>query len=389
MTAARPEVARAKRIVVKVGTAILTDEGELRTRAFGEIARQIAALRDGGREVVLVSSGAVAVGSRDLGWSVPGESIPEKQAAAAVGQIGLVELYKRHFRRAGYSVGQILVTRSGLEDRERFLNARRTLATLLRAGVIPIVNENDTVATEEIRFGDNDNLSATVVNLVGADLLIILTDVDGFHREPPQAGQKKPPLLRVVDAITPEIERAAQGSATVFGRGGMTTKLQAARAAALCGAATILCNGRKRNAILRAAEGEETGTLFRAGVRIRSRKHWLAFTAPARGELLVDAGAADAIERRGTSLLPAGISAVRGSFGIGDVIVCRGPDERAIARGLVAYSSDDIRSIAGRETSTIQQVLGYSNGNEVIHRDDLVLLGDPKDSEPGSPEPEA
>jgi len=183
-----------------------------------------------------------------------------------------------------------------------------------------------------------------------------------------------------VDGITPELERAAQGSVTVFGRGGMTTKLEAARAAARCGAATILCNGRKRDAILRAANGEETGTLFRAGVRIRSRKHWLAFTAPSRGELLIDAGAVSALENRGKSLLPAGIAEVRGDFGIGDVIVCRAPDERAVARGLAAYSSDDIRSIAGKETAKIQQVLGYSNGNEVIHRDDLVLLGDSNSS---------
>jgi glutamate 5-kinase len=365
---------------VKVGSAILTDNGELRTRAFGDISRQIAALRDAGREVVLVSSGAIAIGSRDLGWNVPGESIPEKQAAAAVGQIGLIELYKKHFGRAGYKVAQILVTRGGLEDRERFLNARHTLLTLLRAGVVPIVNENDTVATDEIRFGDNDNLSATVVNLVGADLLVILTDVEGLFREPPRPGQPDPPLFGVIDAVTPEIERAAQGSASAFGRGGMTTKLEAAQAAARCGAATVLCSGRRRNAIVRAAMGEETGTLFRAGIRIRSRKHWLAFTTQTRGELLLDAGAVDAIERRSTSLLPAGVSEVRGTFGIGDAIVCRAPDGRAVAHGLVAYTSDDIRSIAGQGTSGIQQVLGYSNGDEVIHRDDLVLLSDSSDA---------
>lgn len=379
MTCARPEAERARRIVVKVGSSTLTDNGELRSEAFGDIARQIATLRDAGREVVLVSSGAIAIGSRELGWTVPGESIPEKQAAAAVGQIGLIELYKKHFGNAGYKVGQILVTRSGLEDRERFLNARHTLSTLLRAGVIPIVNENDTVATDEIRFGDNDNLSATVVNLVGADLLIILTDVDGLYREPPQAGRPTPALFDVIDAVTPEIERAAQGSSSAFGRGGMTTKLEAAQVAARCGAMTVLCNGQAEDSIVRAAMGAKQGTLFRAGVRIRSRKHWLAFTTQSRGELILDAGAVDAVERRGKSLLPAGIGEVRGTFGIGDAILCRAPDGRAVARGLVAYSSNDIRRIAGRGTSEIQQVLGYSNGGEVIHRDDLALLNDPAD----------
>jgi glutamate 5-kinase len=376
----RAEVSRARRIVVKVGTGVLTEEGELRSRVFGDIARQIAELCDEGREIVLVSSGAIAVGSRDLGWDIRKESIPEKQAAAAVGQIGLIELYKKHFARSGRQVAQILVTRSGLEERERFLNARHTLFTLLRAGAVPIVNENDTVATDEIRFGDNDNLSATVVNLVAADLLIILTNVDGLYAEPPSPGTPKPPLYDVIDAVTPEIRRAAQGSSTAFGRGGMTTKLEAAQAAARCGAATVLCNGRARRAIIRAAKGEATGTLFRARSRLASRKHWLAFTMRTRGELVLDDGAVEAIERRGKSLLPAGIAAVRGEFGIGEPIACVAADGREIARGLVTYSSDDIRRIAGRATAKIRQVLGYSNGDEVIHRDDLVLVE--KDSEP-------
>jgi glutamate 5-kinase len=379
-SSSRAEVSHARRIVVKVGSAVLTKDGELRRRVFGDIARQIAELCDGGREVVLVSSGAIAVGSRDLGWTNPGESIPEKQAAASVGQIGLIELYKKHFARSGRHVGQILVTRRGLEERERFLNARHTLFTLLRTGVVPIVNENDTVATEEILFGDNDNLSATVVNLVAADLLIILTDVDGLHSEPPSPGAPKPPLYDVIDAVTPEIRRAAQGSSHAFGRGGMKTKLEAAQAAARCGAATVLCNGRTRNAIVRAANGEATGTLFRSGSRLASRKHWLAFTTNTRGDLVIDDGAVRAIERRGKSLLPAGIAEVRGSFGIGDPIACVAADGREIARGLVAYSSNDIRRIAGQATAKIRQVLGYSNGDEVIHRDDLVLAKE--DAEP-------
>jgi glutamate 5-kinase len=279
-------------------------------------------------------------------------------------------------------VGQILVTRRGLEEREHFLNARHTLFTLLRIGVVPIVNENDTVATDEIVFGDNDNLSATVVNLVAADLLVILTDVDGLHSEPPAPGMPKPALYDVIDAVTPEIRRAAQGSSTAFGRGGMKTKLDAAQAAARCGAATILCNGRTRNAIVRAANGESIGTLFRSGSRLASRKHWLAFTTHTRGELVLDDGAVRAIELRGKSLLPAGIAEVRGRFGIGDSIACVAADGREIARGIVTYSSEDIRRIAGHATSKIPQVLGYSNGDEVIHRDDLVLVRE--DTEPGA-----
>jgi glutamate 5-kinase len=376
----RKTVAQTGRIVVKVGSSVLTRDGVLRDRAFEDIASQIAALWEAKREVVLVSSGAIAIGSGELGWDIPRESIPEKQAAAAIGQIGLIERYREHFARTGRQVAQILVTRSGLEERERFINARHTLLTLLGIGAVPIVNENDTVATEEIRFGDNDNLSATVVNLVAADLLIILTDVDGLFHEPPVAGAPLPELFDVIPEVTPEIERAARGSGNAFGRGGMTTKLEAARSAGRCGASTILCNGLTENSILRAAQGEGIGTLFPSGNRLASRKHWLAFTTRTRGELVLDAGAVRAVEDGGKSLLPAGISEVRGEFGIGDAIACVSADGRRLAQGLVAYSSDDIRRIAGHATAHIQQMLGYSNGDEIIHRDDLVLLE--KNSEP-------
>ncbi len=366
----------ARRIVVKIGSGLLSDAedgGKIRTRAFGEIARQVAQLVAARREVVLVSSGAIAMGSRTLGWSHPGRSIPEKQAAAAVGQIGLVETYRKRFARHGLEVAQVLLTRSGLEQRERFLNARHTLQTLLELGVVPIVNENDTVATEEIRFGDNDNLSATVVNLVGADLLVIVSDVDGLYREPPRDGQPKPPLFDVVEHIGAEVERAAGGSERAFGRGGMVTKLEAARAAARCGASTVVCNGRRRDIIWRVAAGEPVGTLFLATDRLASRKHWLAFTTRTRGALEVDDGAVRALVEQGKSLLPAGITAVRGRFGIGDPVACVAADGAEVARGLVAYSSDAIERIAGLPTRRIGTVLGYSNGGEVIHRDDLVL----------------
>jgi glutamate 5-kinase len=372
----RPEPKSARRIVVKVGSGVLTRAGRLRPGVVTRLAAEVAALLDAGRQVVVVSSGAIAMGSRILGWDHPGRSIPEKQAAAAVGQISLSELWRKRLRRHGREAAQVLLTRVGLDDRERFLNARHTLLELLRLGVVPVVNENDTVATEEIRFGDNDNLSATIVNLVGADLLVILTDVDGLYAEPP--GPKGPVgrPLDVVEAITPEIERAAAGSGSAFGRGGMITKLQAVRSAAASGAASVLASGRRPGTLTRVAAGEREGTLFRAGNRIGSRKHWLAFTAKPRGRLLLDPGAVRAVRERGRSLLPAGIVSVEGRFGIGDAVACADDRGLEFARGLSAYAAEDVRRIKGLATSQISRVLGYSNGDEVIHRDDLVLLVD-------------
>jgi len=372
---ARAHAAKAKRIVVKIGSSTLTRDGELAPRIFSSITRQVAALVEMGREVVSVSSGAIAIGTRELGWDHPARTIPQMQAAAAVGQIGLIEHYRRRFARRGRKVAQVLVTRVGLEDRERFINARHTLLELLRMGVVPIVNENDTVATDEIRFGDNDNLSATVVNLVGADLLVILTDVDGLYREPPAAGTK-PERFELIERVTPEIQRTAGGSNSAFGRGGMITKLEAAQAAARCGAATVLCNGRARDILLKIVAGESVGTLFPTGNRLASRKHWLAFTTRTFGQLCLDAGATTALTNAGKSLLPAGIREVRGKFGIGDPVACLDEQGREFARGLVGYTSEAIERIAGRPTREISQLLGYSNGAEVIHRDDLVLIGD-------------
>jgi glutamate 5-kinase len=370
----RAAAQRARRIVVKVGSSILTDAGHVRPRMFSDIARQVAALVRDGRQVVVVTSGAIALGSRALGWDRPGRSIPEMQAAAAVGQIDLVETYRRRLARHGLRAAQVLVTRHGLEDRERYLNARNTLDTLLRLGVVPVVNENDTVATEEIRFGDNDNLSATVVNLVDADLLVILTDVDGLYRHAPEPGRPRPPIFDVVASIDAEIERAAGGSAHAFGRGGMITKLEAARTASRAGAATLICNGRARDVLVRAAAGEPIGTLFLAGPRLRGHKHWLAYTKRPRGALVLDEGAARALLQKGRSLLPAGITAVRGRFGVGDAVGCVDARGRELARGLTAYSSDEVERIRGLPTHKIAQVLGYSNGDAVIHRDRLVVL---------------
>ncbi len=381
-TEARRAARSARRLVVKVGSGVLTEEGRIRPRIVGELARQVAELGAEGREVVLVSSGSIAMGSHLLGWDHPGRSIREKQAAAAVGQISLSELWRRHFRRHGREVGQVLVTRGGLEHRERYLNARHTLTTLLSLGVVPVVNENDTVATDEIRFGDNDNLSATVVNLVAADLLVLLTDVEGLYPEPPEPG-KRPrgkPLDVVAQVDDTTLSRAA-GSGNAFGRGGMITKLEAARSAAAAGAATVICNGRRKGTLLEVARGEPVGTLFRAdgeGARMASRKHWLAFTAKPRGSVVLDAGAVRAVVGKGRSLLPAGVVSVRGRFGVGDTISCLDDDGRELARGLTAYDSADVTRIQGHATREIDRVLGYSNGDEVIHRDDLVLLDAPE-----------
>jgi glutamate 5-kinase len=362
-----------------VGSAILAGASGVRGRVVSEIAAQVATLREQGRRVVIVSSGAIAAGSRELGWDHTGRTIPEKQAAAAVGQIGLCEIYRRRFARYGHPVGQVLVTHMGLAERERFLNARHTLTELLDLGVVPIVNENDTVATEEIRFGDNDNLSAAIVNLVGAELLVILTDVDGLYEHPPEAGAPKPPVVAEVLRVDEQTRGRAGGSDGEFGRGGMITKLEAAERAALSGAATVLCNGRRKDAILRAAAGEDIGTIIAPGTKLQSRKHWLAFTARTRGKLELDEGAIRALREGGRSLLPAGVRTVSGNFGIGDPVSCADARGTEIARGLVAYSAADIERIRGGKAREIASVLGYSNGDEVIHRNDLVWLGNELD----------
>ncbi|MFP8874081.1 MAG: glutamate 5-kinase [Myxococcota bacterium] len=376
MTARNPRSAlkRTRWIVVKVGTSTLTRDGELRAAKVTDLVRQISTLADRGRKVVVVSSGAIAVGSHQLGWSHQGRSIRQKQAAAAVGQIGLLDLYRRRFARRDRQIAQVLLTRVGLEDRERFLNARHTLLELLRLGVTPIVNENDTVATDEIRFGDNDNLSATIVNLIGAELLILLTDVDGFYEGKPKSGPARPRLVSQLDRITPAVRRAALGPSSTYGRGGMATKLEAAQTAARSGASTVICNGATRDVLIRVADGEDLGTLVLPRERLSSRKHWLAFTARSRGQLVLDAGAISAVVERGRSLLPAGVVAVRGEFQVGDSVSCVDPRGRERARGLIAYTSKDIARIQGLSTREASRVLGYWNGDAVIHRDDLVVL---------------
>ena len=364
----------ARRWVVKLGTSLLAPPGErVHARRFSELARQIAALADRGHEVVVVSSGAVGLGMRRLGLEERPRSIPDKQAAAAVGQIDLCRRFERALGRWDRVVGQILLTHGGLADRERFLNARRTLDTLLARGAVPVVNENDSVATEELRFGDNDQLAAQVVNCCGADLLVLLTDVDGLHDRPPgEAGARRVSELR---EVTPEALELAGGSGSDVGSGGMRSKLEAARTAARFGVPTVIADGRPRGVLESIRAGEDVGTRVRPSRdRLSSRKHWIAYSRKPRGELRLDAGAVRALRARRASLLPAGVVAVSGEFGIGDLVSCVGPDGGEVARGLISYGSAEVGRIMGKRSGRIGEVLGYSNGGQVIHRDDLVLL---------------
>jgi glutamate 5-kinase len=369
----RTLVRRARRIVVKVGTSLLAAQaGKISSRRFSEIASGVSGLMDGGREVVLVSSGAVGLGVRRLGWTERPETIPDKQAAAAVGQIDLCRRYQSAFARHGRTVGQILLTHAGLADRARFLNARHTLQTLLLHGVVPVINENDSVATEELRFGDNDILAAQTVNLARADLLVLLTDVDGFREGPDYRRGRRVPELR---EVTPALLSVCAPREGPMGSGGMRSKLEAARTAARFGVPTVIADGGRRGVLERILAGEDEGTLVHPSERrLTSRKHWIAYSLHPRGSIRIDPGAVRALRDRGRSLLPIGIVAVKGRFGVGDLVSCVADNGEEIARGLCAYSSKELDVIKGHRTERIAQILGYSNGDEVIHRDDLVVL---------------
>jgi len=345
----------------------------VRVRRFSELARQVAALVGRGHQVVLVSSGAIGLGMRRLKLEERPQSIPEKQAAAAVGQIDLCRRFERALGRWDLVVGQILLTHGGLADRERFLNARRTLNALLDRGAVPVVNENDSVATEELRFGDNDQLAAQVVNCCGADLLVLLTDVDGLYDRPPgEPGARRISELR---EVTPAVLEQAGGTGSELGSGGMRSKLQAARTAARFGVPTVIADGRRRTVLERIRVGEDTGTRVRPDRdRLSSRKHWIAYSRKPRGELRLDAGAVRALRDRRASLLPAGVVAVSGEFGIGDLVRCVGPGGGEVARGLISYGSAEVGRLLGQNSERIVEILGYSNGGQIIHRDDLVLL---------------
>ncbi|MBI2567249.1 MAG: glutamate 5-kinase [Candidatus Schekmanbacteria bacterium] len=364
-----------RRIVVKVGSQVLSRDGSLDEEVFGALAVQIAALRQRGYVVAVVSSGAVASGRFLLGLTERPRSIPLKQAAAAAGQPALMHRYHCCFAAHGLRVAQVLLTSDDLHNRRRFLNARRTMNTLFELGIVPIINENDTVAVEEIKLGDNDRLSSLVTNLVEAELLVILTDVDGFFDADPR---EHPAATRYsfIEQLTEEHLGRATTTRGDLGLGGMITKLEAARQAAQSGASTIVARGVVANVLLRLLAGEDLGTFIAAAADIGARKHWIAYTARSCGELVVDAGAVTALVDRGKSLLPSGVVAVLGDCGVGDPVRVLGPDGAEVARGLVCYGASDLRRIAGRRTSEIASVLGAKFYDEVIHRNDLVVTID-------------
>jgi len=368
-------LASADRIVVKVGSSLVTNEGRgLDRHAVAAWARQIADLRHLGREVVLVSSGAVAEGMARLGWPRRPTDMHELQAAAAVGQMGLAQAYESAFGEHGLATAQVLLTHEDLSDRQRYLNARTTLLTLLDLGVVPIVNENDTVSTDEIRFGDNDTLGALVTNLIEADVLVILTDQRGLYAADPR---RHPDAEFISDATAgdPVLETMAGGAGSEVGTGGMLTKIIAAKRAAGRGAHTIIASGREPDLLLRLARGEAIGTTLHAQLPTWSaRKQWLVDHLRLRGYLELDAGAVRAITQAGKSLLPVGVVAVHGDFERGDVVACRDAEGREWARGLINYSSSDTRRIMRQPSSRIAEILGVPNEPELMHRDNLAVL---------------
>jgi glutamate 5-kinase len=364
----------ARRIVVKVGSALVTDEGRgLDPQAIDRWGAQFARLRSLGKELVMVSSGAIAEGVKRLGWPRRPREIHELQAAAAVGQMGLAQVYESCFRVHGLQTAQVLLTHEDLADRRRYLNARSTLLTLLRLGVVPIINENDTVVTDEIKVGDNDTLGALVTNLIDADALVILTDQPGLFTADPRRDPAATLLPRVV-AGDPALEGMAGGAGTAFGRGGMITKVLAAKRAARGGASTVVCSGREPDVLLRLAAGETVGTEFVADTpRLAARKQWLADHLQLRGAVRIDEGARRALREDGKSLLPIGVVEVAGEFERGEVVAVIDADGRELARGLINYSAADARRIARRPSSAIESLLGYVEEPELIHRDNLVL----------------
>lgn len=366
---------KVKRVVIKIGSRVLTAEGEGLDDVFlAALASEVAHQRGKGREVIIVSSGAVAAGVKALGLKARPRTIPQKQAAAAVGQSKLMQAYEEAFSLHDLKVAQILLTRDDLSNRHRFLNARATLDALLECGVVPVINENDTVVVEEIKFGDNDNLSALVSSLVEAHLLIILTDIDGFYDADPRSNPDAR-LVPLVKAVTREVERAAGGSGSAVGTGGMATKLAAAKRIGRYGVPTLIVNGRKSGTLAEALAGKEVGTLILpSGESLNRRKHWIAYTLRPRGRIFIDTGALVALTRHGKSLLPSGVVRVEGDFDRGACVLVCGPDGKEFARGIIDYSRREMEQICGCRSGEIEKCLGYRYGDEIIHRDNLVIL---------------
>ncbi len=368
-------VAAARRLVIKVGSSLVTGDGRgIDHTAVARWAEEIAALRKAGKEIVLVSSGAIAEGMQRLGWTERPAAMHELQAAAAVGQMGLVQAYEAAFSRFNLHTAQILLTHEDLADRRRYLNARSTLLTLIGLGVIPIINENDTVTTDEIRLGDNDTLGALVTNLIEADVLVLLTDQQGLYSGDPRKDATAT-LMHSALAGDPALERMAGGAGSHFARGGMLTKVLAAKRAARSGASTVIADGREEQVLTRLAAGEGIGTqLVAEAMSLAKRKQWLADHVRTAGRLMLDAGAARALMRDGKSLLPIGVVACDGAFERGEIVGCFDPEGREIARGLVNYSASETLRILRKPSSEIVTILGYVDEPELIHRNNLVLL---------------
>ena len=359
--------------MVKVGSGVLTRRNGLNFNVIEDLATDICFLRKRGVEVLLVSSGAIAAGLRKHGLTRRPESLSHKQALAAIGQSDLIRAYEEAMDRRGAKAAQILLTRDDLIHRRRYLNARNTLLTLLSWKIIPIINENDTVAAEEIKFGDNDNLSAMVANLTDSHLLITLTDIDGLYDRDPR-GNPDARLIRRVDKIDRRLSKAAESTPGSVGTGGMASKLAAAKKASLAGIPTIIASGLRPGILKEIFSGKEIGTLVLAdGLPLCSRKHWIAFTKSPKGTIVLDSGAEKAILENGKSLLPSGISAVSGRFTMGNSVVLKNEAGEEIAVGMVNYDSVELEKIKGRKTSEIEQLLGYTHGDEVVHRNNLIL----------------
>ncbi|MCM0081143.1 glutamate 5-kinase [Geomonas sp. Red32] len=367
---------KARRIVIKIGSGVLADaSGEgISAEFLNGLAGEIARLREKHLEIVIVSSGAVAAGRSLLGLTDRPKTLPQKQAAAAVGQSRLMRAYEEAFSAFGLTVAQILLTRDDLANRRRFQNARGTLDTLLASGIVPVINENDTVVVDELKFGDNDNLSALVTNLVEAQLLLIMTDIDGLYTADPRSNPDAT-LIGQVRTITREMERGAGGSGSSVGTGGMATKLAAAKKVTKAGGGAVVFAGKTGGNLSRVMAGEEIGTFFLpAGDALNRRKHWIAYTLRPTGTLMVDAGAREFVGKKGKSLLPSGIVKVEGRFARGACVKVVGPDGTEFARGLVDYSSQEIELISRHKSSEIEQILGFRYGDDVIHRDNMVVL---------------
>ncbi len=368
-------LAPGARVVVKIGSSLLASrERGIRSDQIERLTGELSTLKQAGCEVLLVSSGAIVSGIKKLNLKAYPKSLPLKQAAAAVGQSHLMWAYEKAFERVGHTVAQVLLTHQELADRRLFLNARHTLTTLIGLGVIPIINENDTVAVDEIKLGDNDSLAGQVSHLVDADLLVILSDVDGLYTEDPRVNPSAS-LIPLVNEITPEIERRAGVARSFEGTGGMATKVTAAKEAAEYGVATLIINGEKPGLLASLLRGGEEGTLFLPRQRrLASRKHWIAFTLRTRGQVVLDEGAVEALKHRGKSLLPSGVVEVQGDFEAGDAITCTDTQGKEFAKGLANFSSVVLAQIKGLKTAQVRQAIGQQEYDEVIHRDNLVIL---------------